>query len=1725
MPTPAEIKFQSLLGRGFTPEQASTLTGVTLPEAEPTPSVEGPNRSYLGNLGASAYQGAVSNLAGQAKFFGANETAAYLQNLAAEVKQDPEFAAVQDKLNNAKTVTEGLKILATHPKFAGTMGAQVLGQFGPALVSMLVTKTAAGFAGVGAGVAGAAGTGAAAAQAGTSSSGNEELNILYDLTGTTDVEAAKQLLKENPQLADDIQTVANRRGVMDGLATLLGIGASGKFASKMGTEIWTVKGALSEALGQASIGAGSEAIAQNITMRGTPSDIAAEIFFEGVSAPVEATAMRIMNNAAPVTHKDKTTPTEEPTGFEEVQDTEEPVTSPTTTPTEPAPKAAASGAEKPPRSSTEEKRVLTAVEKSMLTGTEDQRLKRLSQHKMDSLVEEAKKRNISPFRQNDKGVDVRKTKAELAKEILAAEKVTPATAPNLLPDNTVPMSEGKLSLPRDLSGAKPRFNVGEDSNVLDFESDVDKALFIISQKKKSNRDADYLKWLQDTTGMSRSELDAEAATLRLQIKDAAKKNTGGGNLRIPKFFEVPNAPVGRPAAPQPMPVASVFTQKLRNLGLNPKITLKPETETALQERISTAKDNTKSPADRAAALNDIYTGLRQVGFFEGITNLRQGLTAAHDFVKNSFPDVESKDVETAMRSAPAVAAALTREATTNAVLNKDNKASAEDSTPPFVAKVKQVIGDTTASELDPSNPTSTKEQVDANEAANNPVVEYAVSISDEYQDVVKIVNGIEKGTVDIDNLDWSKSKGGLSMVNRARVLFNSISHLIRRYPVYAPFFWAAERKSNFVKEFNTELHRQLQTIVDRYGEDTSSKAYYVMDEMSAPWNAEIQKPEYASDGRLMFKTSEGKKLLADKRTTAAFKDLQKFHKEMLDLMKMTIAPRLRLAGIDLKDNFTLSDLNTLKDSMIGEKPSTIAMVDNAIEAVTQIDRIKKSTDGVYFPHTRKKGPYAVSFYVRNEDGSVGDLRYFTGIEKKKYRDEPDSTQLQKVIEDAQAKAESLGEQWVTFKGGSLQSTSPFLMNPKNMKEMLRKTKSTPALNELVSSLLFAEGIERGTIEEVLDGLGGAKDIEKMTEGLRERGGYYGYETENRLGSVSDALGARAYSLGNFIFGNHLNKLHETSRNMAVAKSVPKGVITHFDKYKDHVTSLDDANAQVRQLAYIWFMFGNLSSAIMQSFTPAMVTVPMMKRYMSASKALKWNTGRSTAATIKDVGKALSAFTPKLNAQQRAELYAKKLNWSPEEIRFLSNLDRKGYLSESQQADVFSSEISRKYTKSTQEKILSSKAGQAVSGAIPYMERAARMTSFRIIYDTFKDPAALDRFLSDVKGDNLWQSFLNAEYGGQPTLEAAVAYNMLEYHGFYGKTNRPEFLNNLVGATIFPLTSYAIHMMELLSRTMIQDGKISPQGLKVIALMALAAWQLGGIQAMPGYQVIDWLVKFLSDKLGARKVDAQMLIDDVLKDVGLGKEARQFAMYGPLQTVLGVNIGTRIGINPPVTSTILKVIDPPANTSALDYAGAPGAIAQPVIDGLKRWRENQPIGENLTQFAAEALPAPLKNAVKGAQIATGDLRTASGNKLSTAPGEPGSETTYGDVVRQGFGFTPLNVAQVRRDIYEQNANLAGAGKQGTNVVRQAAKTMYDLRSGNLTQEEASKKMAALALEYVKQVRDNSPETSPSEALANFREGLKKQTLAEINPKAARIMAIPKDKRARILADEMDIDEVE
>lgn len=103
------------------------------------------------------------------------------------------------------------------------------------------------------------------------------------------------------------------------------------------------------------------------------------------------------------------------------------------------------------------------------------------------------------------------------------------------------------SLPQDLAGAKPRFNIGNKSYEPQFDNDIDKALFIISQGKPSKRDADYLKFVMDATGLD----EGKARQAGQQLRNQMKGHLAGqevGPVKMPKMFNLPEAP--KPAKPK-----------------------------------------------------------------------------------------------------------------------------------------------------------------------------------------------------------------------------------------------------------------------------------------------------------------------------------------------------------------------------------------------------------------------------------------------------------------------------------------------------------------------------------------------------------------------------------------------------------------------------------------------------------------------------------------------------------------------------------------------------------------------------------------------------------------------------------------------------------------------------------------------------------------------------------------------------------------------------------------------------------------------------------------------------------------------------------------------------------------------------------------------------------------------------------------------------------------------
>lgn len=100
------------------------------------------------------------------------------------------------------------------------------------------------------------------------------------------------------------------------------------------------------------------------------------------------------------------------------------------------------------------------------------------------------------------------------------------------PSGSTPIAQ----LPHDLTGAKPRYSYGNKQFTLSFENDLDKAAYITAQTTRSKRDADYLKFVQDATGMDEASVRLHGQKVRDEIK-AMARDTDAGELAVPKIFK------------------------------------------------------------------------------------------------------------------------------------------------------------------------------------------------------------------------------------------------------------------------------------------------------------------------------------------------------------------------------------------------------------------------------------------------------------------------------------------------------------------------------------------------------------------------------------------------------------------------------------------------------------------------------------------------------------------------------------------------------------------------------------------------------------------------------------------------------------------------------------------------------------------------------------------------------------------------------------------------------------------------------------------------------------------------------------------------------------------------------------------------------------------------------------------------------------------------------------
>jgi hypothetical protein len=150
--------------------------------------------------------------------------------------------------------------------------------------------------------------------------------------------------------------------------------------------------------------------------------------------------------------------------------------------------------------------------------------------------------------------DERKAKKAAAEKNtlpLTTDEPVAVSAPKVPQASSAPAPSSRpiastAKLPRELQGAKPRYSFGEKQFDLDFQSDVDKAAYILAQGKRSKADAQYLAWAMDQTGMDEASIRAMGADVRAQIKEMARSAKGGTRLTVADSSTMPSAGGSRP---------------------------------------------------------------------------------------------------------------------------------------------------------------------------------------------------------------------------------------------------------------------------------------------------------------------------------------------------------------------------------------------------------------------------------------------------------------------------------------------------------------------------------------------------------------------------------------------------------------------------------------------------------------------------------------------------------------------------------------------------------------------------------------------------------------------------------------------------------------------------------------------------------------------------------------------------------------------------------------------------------------------------------------------------------------------------------------------------------------------------------------------------------------------------------------------------------------------------
>lgn len=472
-----------------------------------------------------------------------------------------------------------------------------------------------------------------------------------------------------------------------------------------------------------------------------------------------------------------------------------------------------------------------------------------------------------------------------------------------------------------------------------------------------------------------------------------------------------------------------------------------------------------------------------------------------------------------------------------------------------------------------------------------------------------------------------------------------------------------------------------------------------------------------------------------------------------------------------------------------------------------------------------------------------------------------------------------------------------------------------------------------------------------------------------------------------ISGHLSRRMHIPKLDAAIKQIIDTGeasIADYATKYVKYVTDPVEEFGAVRQMAYMWYLAGNVASGVTNASQPFMVTAPWFKAMFSHGQIAK------------QMGRAYKDATAMLSLKKGTDVF--DFSKAPDDVReALKRANAEGYFIPLQTYDAMAiANSNSSYMRGTGRRVRDVMDVLSLTFSVP--ERTNRVVTYVSAYRFAIQPENKKIIMAFINRDQLGRASLIGKEGAE-FAEAFADYAVMSTQLRMGKLNRPT-LSRGVGTLPFQFMSFSLQMFELMYRLKsVHGGK----GAMSVGMMMFAVVAMAGIKGIPFEDDLQKLFEATYKKLTRTDIDIDSEMLKLLTN-SVGKTAAQAIVKGIPYALANVDMSGRLGygnIVPDGQSDLLGVWFDMLYTKPTQAA-----------TDLAR-------GDEL-QATANVLPAFIRNPIQAYLWATGGVKSGSTGDTIIPP----EDLTKTDIGLKMLGFTSSAISGERNRIYaEKRASTA------------------------------------------------------------------------------------------------------